>query len=639
MTCNRRRLSPEQKNYQGWQEVDTSGLSESKLDWFIAACELVKHFLDGDNVTRLAKEFDCSRNHIYKLSRKCVKLDRFGHPRGFAALLERKTYKRTKSANETLDEGKSGLAGSFTLLLDTYPEIRKKLEDIVLKRRNFEEVHEIRIRVYPDLFKRFKKMCRDVGLTDRDYPLRSKYQGLRSLYIFVEDLYCTHTKEMLAAREGRDAVRRLGSAKLWPEDHALRPFERVAIDGHKVDEFGTIEIDHPFGGTVEVVLPRFWFIPVHDEASRAILGYSIALRVKPTEEDILAAIESALTLWVPRDLSQIPNLEYNEGAGLPSGVFPELVGTQWDTTEFDNDWANLAFSVTDSLMDVVGSDVNAGPVWELNGRPFVERLFGILEEFFSHRKVNTAGSGPSDTRRKQPEKNALKYHMHIDELLLAIDVVVANYNAEMHGGKGYRSPLEVIGHYLANPENLVRTLGPDDQKALDKLGIRMTCKVKGDVKKGIRPFINLVGARYTNELLRDRFKLIGQEISVWIKPNKDIRRLPAFLSSGRGIGHISAQGAWGISFHNLRQRREALDLKIKGFIKLDKNKDPIQEVNRYYAKKAREGGKKAAMAVARYRGSNNSRNTEKPANKERKQEKLKSRPPGKRYSGKPSFVD
>jgi hypothetical protein len=330
-----------------------------------------------------------------------------------------------------------------------------------------------------------------------------------------------------------------------------------------------------------------------DVASRAILGYELVLSSKTSQEDILACIECALTPWKPMELT-VPELSYPAQSGLPSGVFPELVGAQWDETLFDNDWAHLAFSVTDTLMDVVGSDVNAGTAGVPNDRALIERVFRTLTDRYVKRSQYTTGGHSKDSLRDHPEKKALKYHPRLDHLLQIIDVAVAEINSTAHGGLGGRTPLEVLGHHLADSDQFVRRIGVGEERLLEQLAVHFTRKVQGSLKQGTRPYLEFMGARYTNDILTDTPELIKKEITLVVKPKKDIRQIKAYLPSGAELGIVSVMGPWRRSAHTLKQRREALQLIRDEHIKKDSRTDPIQAMKEYYGKKAVRNKKAAA---------------------------------------------
>jgi hypothetical protein len=61
---------------------------------------------------------------------------------------------------------------------------------------------------------------------------------------------------------------------------ATRPYEAVEFDGHKIDVRLTLRIDDPFGFETLLVLHRIWILLLLDVATRAVIGYALALGLR-----------------------------------------------------------------------------------------------------------------------------------------------------------------------------------------------------------------------------------------------------------------------------------------------------------------------------------------------------------------------
>jgi hypothetical protein len=274
------------------------------------------------------------------------------------------------------------------------------------------------------------------------------------------------------------------------------------------------------------------------------------------------------------------------------------VGVQWDETLFDNDWANLAFSVTDTLMDVVGSDVNAGTAGVMNDRAIIERFFRTYTDRYVKRKLNTTGGNPNSIIRDNPEKKALKISARQEHMKQVLHVAAYDYNTTEHEGLGGRTPYQVLGLHCENPRNFTRRIFPDEMYLLDKLAIRVTRTVQGSLKKGTRNYVEFMGARYKNQLLVDLPEITGEEITLIVKPKKDIRQIKAVGPKGKSLGVLEVMGPWRRSAHTVKMRQEALRLLRLKYINRDGRTDPIQAMKEYYAKQA-PMNKKAAAKYAK----------------------------------------
>src|SRR3546814_11351986 len=80
----------------------------------------------------------------------------------------------------------------------------------------------------------------------------------------------------------------------------------------------------------------------------------------------------------------------------------------------------------------------------------------MLEENGFHRLPKTTGTGPSDIRRQQPEVAACKYFIQLEDLRNLLDILIANYNGEVHSNLNGRTPLE----YLAWSQHKFRDIRP-----------------------------------------------------------------------------------------------------------------------------------------------------------------------------------
>lgn len=479
-------------------------------------------------------------------------------------------------------------------MLEQHPRIRQMIHDSVMNRKQKGEINEPRIPIGTALYQKVRKALLNEGLKGGDYPFNTGDQGRRSLYNYVNKLFYSHPRPMIKARHGKEASRRYGSGYIDQSPPTIRPLARVQLDTHIFDEIDTVLVEHPWGGFTEVPIERCCAPFIIDEASRAVLGFSVALSKKPSQEDILACIEDALSPWEPMELT-VPDLHYPD----PSyGFSSALVGAQWDETLFDNEWANLAYAVTDTLMDVVGCDVNAGTVRVMNDRAIVERFFGTYTDRYVKRKANTTGAHSRDSLRDNPEKKALKYSMRLEHMKQILHVAIYDYNTTEHAGLGGRTPYQVLGMHCENSNNFVRRIEPGDEHLLDKLAIRETRTVQGSLKQGTRPYVEFMGARYKNDILVDLPEIMGQEITLIIKPKKDIRHIAAFGPKGGSLGILHVTGPWRGSAHTLKMRQEALWLINHKHIKRDGKTDPIQAMKEFYAKQAVRSRKMATKYAA-----------------------------------------
>jgi hypothetical protein len=478
---------------------------------------------------------------------------------------------------------KGGAAGALNQLFERYPDIQEDIEAYFLKKTQHITIHESCIN-YKSIFKHFIEACRAKGIKS-DYPFNVKWMGYVALYHHLRNLLNIKCSDAVKARFGRDAARKLNlggpETKTFP---VIRPYERVEFDGHKIDITFILQIPSPHGGTTDLVVDRIWLLAVKETLSSAILSYHLAFGREYSMFDVMQCIKKAIMPWNPRQLT-LPGLKYPADGGIPSEVIKEL---EWATfTEFcyDNAKANLAENITRIVADVVGCGVNAGPVASPEHRPLIERFFGLFEENGFHRLPSTLGNGPKDPRREHPEEVALKYKICLEHIEDLIAVLIADYNGTPTICNGYRSPLEQLRLFMSDPNVLIPRLEEGKRRMLTMFNHRVVRTVRGNLSQGKRPYIQLEGVRYTNDILATMPELIGQKITLYVDP-QDPRSIEAFYSDGTELGILDAKGFWGRTHHTLEMRRAIIRARDKQLIRYAENDDPIHVYMDYLNKEA-----------------------------------------------------
>jgi len=220
----------------------------------------------------------------------------------------------------------------------------------------------------------------------------------------------------------------------------------------------TLRIDDPFGFETLLVLHRVWILLLLDVATRAVIGYALAMGREYNKDDVAAALQASLMPHTAR-ASKIPALAVIPGGGFPSEAIPGTAWACWGTFRFDAAKAHFAKATLERLTQVVGCTTDNGPLGQKNECALIERFFDQIASHFAHRLPATTGSSPRAVERvlnDVGEKASLM--MTLDELEDVIDVVLANYNGESHGGLGGRTPLEAMQYLLAKEDGLLRTL-------------------------------------------------------------------------------------------------------------------------------------------------------------------------------------
>ncbi len=565
-----------------WPTVDTQALKAERRAVYLKRTEAVELFVREPSLslTQISHRTGIDRKSIVRLFKRCAEPHGDGQLCGFRALVpfnRLKAYARRVPV--PLHEATSNSAGAFSQLLERYPALDAWLDRAA---RNRARLAQGKREVRQDLrriHKNFLGRCRELGITASQYPFNRERLALRSLAAHLKRR--THQSFATAAADaGAPHTRRAWSEDLTRVKAPItRPFEAVEFDGHKIDVRLTVKVIDPFGFDVLFELGRIWILVIIDVATRAILGYGLALGKEYTSEDVIEALNAALTPRRAREL-MIPGLSYRADGGMPSAVIPETAYACWDWFRCDNAKAHLAEHTLGRLTDIVGCWPDLGPPGEPNERAFVERFFSLLTSHFAHRLTGTTGSQPHDIRRVlgDPGNNA-SLLLRLDELEELIDVMICDYNGEAHDGLGGRTPLEALRYLLDRGDAEFRTLALAHRDGVLLRDAR-TVIVRGQPKTGVRPYINLSGARYSSDLLSGNAALIGKRLRIYFDM-KDLRRVRAFFENGEELGILMAGRPWCFTAHSLRTRKEILKLRARGKLRYRDGDDAVEAYVKY----------------------------------------------------------
>ncbi|MFL9936514.1 hypothetical protein P0D88_47775 [Paraburkholderia sp. RL18-103-BIB-C] len=227
----------------------------------------------------------------------------------------------------------------------------------------------------------------------------------------------------------------------------------------------------------------------------------------------------------------IPGLAYRSTAGFATEVCPEVAYACWDVLKVDNAAAHLTEDTFLPVCQFVGCRLEAGPVGEPTTRPFIERFFLTLTDRMSRKLTGTTGRHPDDPAGQRGRRAPVEQLITLPELEELLDVTIANYHGTPHDGLNGRTPLEALQLAIEHHEAPVRTLPQVLRTQLHQLQSVHLCTVRGNVARGVAPYISFYGARYSNEVLQRTSGLNGEKIRVYPNPG-DMREAWAYLPNG-----------------------------------------------------------------------------------------------------------
>jgi hypothetical protein len=278
-------------------------------------------------------------------------------------------------------------------------------------------------------------------------------------------------------------------------------------------------------------------------------------------------------------------MKYALGAGFPCNCNAKFLGACWDEFSVDGGMANLSGTVASKMKAVVGANTIVLPRHIPDDRPFVERFLGSLEEGGFHRLPNTTGSSPKDSRRDNPALAAVKYSIQVEHLESLVDVLIANFNSTPHSSLGYRTPLEYLDSLCAKDGVWPRQAAPSEVERI--LSIRKVATVRGGMDIGRRPYVNLYGVKYSSDVLKGSYQLLGKKISVEIY-RRDLRTVRAYAESGAELGILRAAPPWHLTPHTLEMGQAVNSLQSRRMLNYLDQSDPVMALLEYLERMARQ---------------------------------------------------
>jgi len=404
----------------------------------------------------------------------------------------------------------------------------------------------------------FVKQCRALGLSAADYPFNTQLLAIRSLSQWLRQALL-ESFHLAARAAGASHLKGLPKPPSQ-RSAAIRPFQVVEFDAHRLDIRLKVVVRDPLGFEHEFEIERVWLLAIIDVCTRAVLGYHLSLGREYNRYDVIKTVERALE---PHRAWQftIPGLGYGPHGGFPSQRLPELSYATWEWIRLDNAKANLAQETLTALCEFVACFADAGPHYSPDERPYIERLFGTLASSLSSRLPGYTGSHPKDLRRALSDpKGDLRLYVSLDELEDLIEYAIASYNGTPHSGLSERTPLEAMEYFVRGKYPPLHWLAEPRRRTLCLMQSARRCTVRGYLNGGTRPHINLYGVRYTSEVLARSTPLLGTKLLIYLNA-EDMRSVRAFLPDGAELGVLTAQGAWGVVAHNVKLRQQILKLR------------------------------------------------------------------------------
>lgn len=538
---SRRNIPPELRDMRQWKPIDTSQMTAEERERLqslqVATCE----YVEGKPVKPWLKLAGESHAEFLRKLNRSVLRTAHGGIVGWAAFVPhaiRMPYRRRK---DTSGQRPQGLSGALYMCFDRVERLQATLTAEILKQRTYQP-HEARV-AKKDLHSQFIDLCTKAGLGKEDWPFNTRNEGRRAIARFFDRVLVDFYEQGVRSRAGEAAASKLrtgtGHARLLRPEH---PYDIVEMDAHSLHLIGSVGLPKPDGLIEYIPIERLQLLLLCDVRSSLILGYAVVIRRDCKSDDILDAVYSCLAPWRPRSLCLSVH-QYDEGAGLPSGILDEAAGCGFAILCVDNALINWAGVIFDRIVPRVGCAVNWGPVHSWMRRPLVERIFGELERLGFLRMPSTTGSHPKDPRREKAEQKARALRIHFEVILDILDLEIARFNRSRSEGKFGTPRMDILRQYLQRPE-----LGFNAPKLPVADGLHPDLDVTIDVgfvrAKNEHPYTKYGRIRYRGTELAGRYDLIDKRIVRHVR-RSNVRTIELYdLGTGIHIDTATAEWPW-----------------------------------------------------------------------------------------------
>ncbi|MEX5502261.1 hypothetical protein Q1J61_00580 [Pseudomonas putida] len=548
---------------QPWPAVLVELLCENDKDTFECRKSAVDMYLKNAPLVDIEKQAGVRRSDVSRLLSRCMSLHPDGLVYGYRALIPhiRTTpYIRTADVKSNGESGRGGYAGALQSLLKKYPELHEKLVKKILPKREGGKLVERNIKPAA-LHAFFVKYLKEKGHPESEWPFNTDLQGYRSISSFIKDVREKNYVASIMLSGNSKAIAQLSVGTGIEATLKLENFMDVfEIDTHKTDAIFVIGVRNPNGDLSYVRLKRLCFIAIVERETGAIWWWRIVYKQEISAQDIIQVITEALRAELPKPTTGLLDLKLPEGSGYPGEMFPQLHHALPVSIFFDNALAHQSADVSTELRRLLGSSLCYGAPGKFEIRPVIERLFRDVAAMIQ-RLPNTTGSEPG--KGGDAANIAIEYHIDADAIEEVMHYYCARYNFLPAEGNFFLSPLKRIEQILALGDNSFIPRRPL-QEIIPLLTFKKTTqkvKVRGYLKDGVRPFIEIERVRYKSELLSNSPWMIGETLTVMVD-EADMRSVDAYLSNGAYLCELVAVGGWSRKRHS-RATRKLINKLIK----------------------------------------------------------------------------
>jgi putative transposase len=545
-------------NLANWPKADVNGMDARTRAIYLSRVQAVEMYLQGCSLEQIVQAVGICNSEIRRYVARCLVTIGPGTIYGFVALIPGMRIKEYCRKNLAIgrDRGsRGGYAGALKKVFQTYPQVEENVKTLALQLPTNQLIHESRIS-YNNILRRFLADLKALGFSDNQWPFCTNDLGREALRQYVISLQTQYLSRWVGARCGDDAkaMGRLGTGDVSIL-RSLRPYTFVQLDYQVIDTASIILITNRHGVDIEMLLSRWYIGFVAEEHSHAILGVYATLELKPSGDSALTCVENAFRpeIYIEND----PRMKFTpNNAAMINQLVPELAFQSFAGIKVDNDWANAATSVFNRIMDEVGCAVNFGPVRKWDRRHVIERIIQKITQEGAQRLQATYGTGPNDTRVKDPAKAAFKLCLKLSEVISIIYGCCFDHNTRITQGADFARPIEVLQAGLMNRASgfFSQPLPKQTQEEGRLLWAIEERTIKGNIEQHRRPYIAGLYCDYTNHEISSNYGLVNQRVVLHINRRNPDLAYATLKATHVNLGAVVPEARWRNCGYTLRER-------------------------------------------------------------------------------------
>lgn len=562
-----------------WAKASQESLTDPEKCKMNVLTSAIQDYVGGKSINSFLKLHNIPWETFHRAFNRCLAQDQFGRKLGWRGLLPNirvVTPTRNKPLKQSGRGGRGGLTGSLQLLFSTLPAIKKSYDAYLYANAKRRLTNESKLR-HKSAHQKFIALCKEHGIAENQWPLNTQKLGKGAIYLYVKNFLRAHYDDIVATQYGQKAKAKSATGKGIPSRlTASRTLDIIELDEHRCHFFGAIGVETD-NGLRWLTLPRMVLILAVDRKLGTILGYKAIFEREADAEDVLEVLH-IVSVGGSSHIYSNDKYQLKTKGGFPSAVATLFKACSFNQLLLDNALVHLALSVVTRARDILGCDINYGPVAKFERRPNVEGIFSALVRAGFHRLASTTGTGPQDPARQNAEQAAVKQRLTLNEVLDLIDAIIADHNGKTGKRNFGYGPLRQLDD-LVNDVDGFGMLFPE----LPELPIHVAplnvsvveLTIRGNKNDGRNPHVYYLEEEYFGVDIAERWDLLDKPLVIAHIQRDDIRMLELFTQAGVKLGTVTVRGRWRHSPHSANLRRIINKLIRDGQLRVEYDEDPV----------------------------------------------------------------